>query len=328
MKRFALIFFFSFQACASTPDLLGVVNKADGTASFLNPKTGATVLTATAGFLPHEIAASSDGRYAFVSNYGKDHVRSEAPTNKPGNTLTVIDLALGLTSADIQLDEPAPCAPHGMVPSRDGRYLYVTCEMRDEVSIIDLNTARVVGRIPTGQAQSHMLVVSYDGRRGYTSNFAGGSISVLDLETRQLLGVVKTGAGTEGVAVSPDGLYAYATSVLENKLFKIDSETFEIMGVVDTCRSPVRVTALPAGNLIVNCSADGVARLYDSGDLKLLKQVALGRQPIGVAIGKDKAYFANMKDNSVAIVDLQKFEVEGFLPTGRKPDGLTFIPRR
>lgn len=323
-----IVLLFSWNAFATTPAMLGVVNKAESSASFINLETGSVQFTASAGYLPHEIAVSVDGKHAFVSNYGKEHVRSTAPTNKPGNTLSVVDLDLRATVSTVDMDQPAPCAPHGMVPSRDGRLLYVTCEARGSVSVVDLVANRVVASIPTGQEQSHMLVLNHDETRGYTANFSSGSISILDLKSHSLISIVKTGAGNEGVSLSEDDRYVFASAVLDNRVFKIDAATGEVLGSAATCRSPVRVTKIPGNQMIVNCSADNAAQVFDVADLSMKKQIALGRQPIGVAIGGGNAYFANMLNDNVAVLNLTSLEVTGYLSTGHRPDGLVFIPGR
>src|SRR5512141_1653546 len=61
-----------------------VSNMNDNTATILDAATGRVLATLPTGEGPHEVAASHDGRWAFVSNYG---VRG-----KPGNSITVIDL--------------------------------------------------------------------------------------------------------------------------------------------------------------------------------------------------------------------------------------------
>ena len=69
-------------------------------------------------------------------------MRSTSPDNRPGSTVSVIDLNTGVLTKNLQLGMP-PCAPHGMATSKDGRKLYVTCEDRQEITVIDLQTQAV-----------------------------------------------------------------------------------------------------------------------------------------------------------------------------------------
>jgi len=119
------------------------------------------------GYLPHEAAAA--GPLVFVSNYGNAHVRSSDLTNDPGNTLSLVDLSRPDAAAEAIDLGPGRCAPHGLAVSRDQQRLYVTCEGRQEVVVVDVTTRRSLHAIPTNQAGSHMLVLSADGSRAYVT---------------------------------------------------------------------------------------------------------------------------------------------------------------
>jgi YVTN family beta-propeller protein len=304
---------------------LGVVNKTDGTASFINLTTQETDFTVHVGYLPHEITSCPDGTKAFVSNYGKEHVRSRSPNNHPGNSISVIDMKSKAKISEISLGE-TNCAPHGMVCSKDSRKLYVTCEDRKEIAIIDLDKERITKTISTEQEQSHMVVLSDDQTQAFTSNFAAGTVTALDLKSGSVLKQIPIGAGVEGVSAS--SYFVYGTSVLENLLAKIDPITFEVLKTVPTDRSPVRVLATPnSQRLVVNNSASGTVQVFDAFTLELIKTIPVGKQPIGLVIPNDDyAYSANMNDNSISVIDLRSLEVVANLKTGNKPDGITYIP--
>src|SRR4029434_3713618 len=85
---------------AAAPARLAAVNKADGTASVFNLESKTHEFTVNVGYFPHEVIASPDGDKIFVSNYGKDHVRSTSPENRPGSTVSVIDLNAGVRTKD------------------------------------------------------------------------------------------------------------------------------------------------------------------------------------------------------------------------------------
>jgi len=56
--------------------------------------------------------------------------------------------------------------------------------------VIDPQSLKIVGSVPTQQAESHMLAISPDGRKGYTANVGPGTVSVLDLAGRKTLTVI------------------------------------------------------------------------------------------------------------------------------------------
>ncbi|MFS4457992.1 beta-propeller fold lactonase family protein [Bdellovibrio sp. HCB2-146] len=320
----SLVTLISTQSFATEGPYLGVVNKADGTASFINLLTHQTDFAVSVGFLPHEITFSPDGRWAFVSNYGKDHVRSQAPTNRPGHNIAMIDMEKRQVAKYLDLGAEA-CAPHGLEASPDGKRLYVTCEARKVVMVIDLASAEIT-EIPTMQEQSHMVVFNTDETRAYTSNFASGSISVLDLTGKSSAQVIPTGPGTEGISLSGDGKFIYASSVLGNFIVKIDAATLEIIGRVETGKSPVRVVPTPDGEkLIVNCAASNVVQVFDAATMTLMREISVGRQPIGIVVpNNDYVFTATMLENAVVMINLKTYKIEHRFATGNKPDGIAF----
>src|SRR6202162_4141079 len=105
-----------------SPALL-VLNK-EGTLAIVNPANKQIVATVGVGDTPHEAAASTDGKLAFVSNYGGA---------TPGNTLSVIDLA---AQKEIHRVDLGPLRrPHGLAYA-DGK-LYFTCEVNQMIARYD-----------------------------------------------------------------------------------------------------------------------------------------------------------------------------------------------
>src|SRR5436309_12989350 len=109
---------------AETPSLtLLVGNKDENTLAFVDPATGKVLGRVPTGEGPHEVAASTDGKLAFTSNYGT--------AQNPGSTISVID-AVNMKEVR-KLDVSPLRRPHGLFFA-DGK-LYFTAEAN-----------RVVGR--------------------------------------------------------------------------------------------------------------------------------------------------------------------------------------
>jgi DNA-binding beta-propeller fold protein YncE len=71
-------------AAAQTPSpALLVLNKAESALVIVDPRDGKIVGRVPTGEAPHEVAASTDGQLAFVSNYG---------SREPGSSISVIDI--------------------------------------------------------------------------------------------------------------------------------------------------------------------------------------------------------------------------------------------
>src|SRR5262245_44674110 len=80
----AIVTLYLAAADGQSPRLL-VLNTDDATLAIVNPESGAVLGTVPVGQGPHELAVSTDGKWAFASNYGTGAA--------PGRTISMIDLA-------------------------------------------------------------------------------------------------------------------------------------------------------------------------------------------------------------------------------------------
>src|ERR1043165_4084253 len=108
--------------------LLGLTK--EGALAVVDAGTRKVLGTVRTGESPHEVAASQDGKLAFVSNYGG------AP---PGNTLSVIDL--GAMKELHRVDLGPLRRPHGLWVA--GEKLYFTAEANKLVGRYDPDSNRV-----------------------------------------------------------------------------------------------------------------------------------------------------------------------------------------
>ncbi len=234
-------------APASPGGRLLVANKGDHTLGLVEPGAGRQVAAlAESGVTAHEVAASPDGRFAYLPIYGDAGV---GRPGRDGTTIDVFDLGAHRRVATIDLGRPE--RPHAARFGRDGR-LYVTTELTSTITVIDPRTNSVVDRIPTGQAESHMLALSRDGRRAWTSNVGPGTVSAIDLAAKKVVAVTTTSQvavvdlkewkvtraidvpkAPQEVVVRPDGRVAYVSCDASGKVAAIDLATWAVDRLID-----------------------------------------------------------------------------------------------
>jgi DNA-binding beta-propeller fold protein YncE len=159
---------------SSSAALLLVANKGDQTLGLVDPDSGRQIATIVEGGVTgHEVVASPDGKKAFVPIYGNSGV---GMPGTDGSTMDVIDLRGRKVIQTIDFGHGV--RPHCAVFCPKDGLLYVTTELDKSVAVIDPQTLKIVGGVPTTQAESHMLAISPDGRKGYTANVGPGTVSV------------------------------------------------------------------------------------------------------------------------------------------------------
>src|SRR5689334_10237026 len=155
-------------AQAAAAGRLLVLSKGALTLSVIDPATLRVVGKAPSGPEPHEVAATADGRTAYISNYG---------AGRGGyNTLTVVDLVSFTAKPPIDLGPLR--GPHGIVEAR-GK-IYFTAEAAKSIGRVDPSTNRVDWAIGTGQDISHMVVVAPDLKRLFTVNVQSATASIIE----------------------------------------------------------------------------------------------------------------------------------------------------
>src|ERR1017187_9201544 len=201
--------------------LLLVANKGNQTLGIIDPTAGIQIATvAEDGATGHEVAASPDGKQAFVPIYGNAGV-GKAGTD--GRFLRVIDLRARRVVDTVDFGKGV--RPHCAVFGPRNGLLYVTTELDNSVTVIDPQALKVVGTIPTGQTESHMLAITRAGRRGYTSNVGPGTVSVLDLAAKKLLAVIPLSTITQRISLSVDDRWVFTADQTKPRLAIIDTAT-------------------------------------------------------------------------------------------------------
>jgi DNA-binding beta-propeller fold protein YncE len=298
------------------PALLAL-NK-EGTLAIVNPATKQVLAKIRVGDTPHEAAATPDGKYAFVSNYGG---------STPGNSISVIDLA---SQKEIHRVDLGPLRrPHGLAVF-DGK-LYFTCEVNKVIGRYDPEANQIDWLLGTGQDQTHMLELNRDGSQIYAANISGNTISIIDRAgaANWLVTSLAVGKGPEGFDITPDGKELWAAGSRDGSVSIIDiagkrvTRTFN----VQTKRSN-RLRFTPDGRLALISDLDaGDLLILERETKKELKRLRLGSQPAGILIppGGARAYVAVTGDDNIAVIDLKTLELVDRLSTGQNPDGMAWV---
>ena len=309
-------------------ELLIVLNKSDHEAVLVDPHTLKPVARLATGRGPHEVAVSPDGRLAYVSNYGMYNVFREGQrVNEPGHTITVLDLEKRAVRDTFDLGEYTK--PHGIVVSRDGRRVWVTCEGSQAVIELDATTGAVLAAWKTGQEVSHMIVPSGDERKLFVSNIRSNSATVIERASGKVV-TLATAPGAEGIDLTPDGREVWVTNRADSSISVIDVARDSVVAKLESGgRFPIRVKFTPDGREAwVSCAESNAVTVFDARTRARLATIAVGAVPVGIQMTPDgkRAFVANTNDDLVTVIDVPGRKVLATFTTGNEPDGMAWRP--
>lgn len=315
----AAVLLLGHLSAAETPSpALLVLNKEESSLAIVDPVSGKVVARVPTGEGPHEVTASTDGKLAFVGNYG---VRT------PGSTISVIDLAARKELRPVDLGSLR--RPHG-ITFADGK-VYFTAEVNKLIGRYDPSSDRIDWLFGTGQNGTHMVLVSKDTDRIFTANIGSDTITIIERASGPLGWnefQIPVGKGPEAIDISPDGKELWTAHSRDGGVSIIDIASKKVIQTFDiaTKRSN-RLKFTPDGKrVLISDLEGGELVVLDRADRKQVKRMKLGHSPEGILIPPDglRAYVAVAGDNHVAIIDLQTLEVTGRISTGSGPDGMAW----
>jgi YVTN family beta-propeller protein len=334
-------------------DALLALSKGDNTLAIVDPSSSRVIARIPVGKDPHEVIASTDGKTAYVSNYGFGAY----------NTLAVVDLVAQKALPSIDLGPLR--GPHGL--AFVGGKTWFTAEAAKAIGSYDPSTNRVDWILGTGQNRTHMIYVSADLQRIVTANVSSGTLSIIDRTSGGNPGppppgagpqgsamggpppggsgaragsprpdwdetVVRVGNGSEGFDVSPDGRQIWVANALDGTVAIVDPSTKQVS---ETLTADVgganRLKFTLDGRLaLISSLRSSNLTVIETTTHKTIKQIPLGHGAAGILLAPDgsRAFVACSPDGYVAIIDLKSLTVTGRIEVGNNPDGLAWARRR
>ena len=303
--------------------LLLVANKGDESLGIVDVDAGKQVATVPeGGTTGHEVVASPDGRTAYVPIYGNSGV---GKPGTDGDRMVVIDIASRKVTGTVNFGKGV--RPHLPVFGPRNGMLYVTTELDQAITIVDPKTLKIIGRIPTGQTESHMLAISHDGRRGYTANVGPGTVSVLDLEDRMTITVIPISGETQRISISPDDKMVFTSDQKAPRLAVIDTATNKVKTWVELPGPGYGTAPTPDGKwLLVDVPSKNQVAIVDLAAMKVVKSLDVPKAPQAVVVRPDgkEAYASCDSSHKIAVINVADWTVKGTIDAGPGADGLAW----
>lgn len=303
--------------------MLLVANQKDRDLSIIQPQSGQQVgLVPENAITGHEVAASPDGRTAFVPIYGNSGV-GKPGTN--GREMLVIDIPTRKITHHVDFGHGV--RPHCPIYDKTRGLLYVTTELDKSITIVDPHSLKIVGSIPTDQEESHMLAISHDGRFGYTANVGPGTVSVLDLNARKTVTVIPISKMTQRISITPDDRTVFTADQIKPQLAVIDTSTNKVKGWIPLPGLGYGTAPTLDGRyLIVTVPSASEVSIVDLHTNRIVHHLQVPKAPQEVLVQPDgkTAYVSCNVSGKVAVIDIANWKVQKILDAGKGADGLAW----
>lgn len=269
----------------------------------------------TVGEAPHEAIVSADGRTAYITNYGTKE--------KPGNSLSVIDLATLKETKRVDLG--VLIRPHGL--QEIGGKIYFTAEAASAVARFDPVAGKVDWRTKTNQMASHMLAASADGRMIYTANIASDSVTKIDAGNVAEAKVeqIAVGKQPEGIALAPDGKTLWIGHRMNGLISVIDTLSGKVVQTLTAGQMPLRLAYAPDGKRVYAINPqEAMVVVFDAATFKESGRITIDGAPVGLAVAPDgkKVFITDLKNGQVFALDAEKLSPINSLAVATLSDGI------
>jgi YVTN family beta-propeller protein len=341
------------------PDLCSV----SGSVSAIDTKINEVVATVQVGPAPHGMAIASNGKKAYVVNYGTFPSKFEQ-ARCLSDTVSVLKLDTRTPDGDADgkaVHPPKVVAtvtvgpgPLGVAITPDDEEVYVSNFGRDPnlvpggvpgntVSVIQTRSNEVVATIPVGNLPAGVAITP-DGKRAYVTSRGNNNVWVLDTTTHTVVKTVDVQIEPANVVFTHDGRRAYVTNFGSNSVSVIDTATNTVVPVPDgeaikVGLVPIGVAVTPDGArvYVVNVNFSpvlppplGDVSVIDTATNTVVDTVVVGSGPRAVAITPDgaHAYVTNFFDDTLSVIDTAtNMVVDTVEPVAGGPNWVTITDR-
>ncbi|MBV8894966.1 MAG: YncE family protein [Acidobacteriaceae bacterium] len=341
-----LLFTVLSAVAADSGQFLLVLSKGDRTLAIVDPSALKVLGKVPVGEDPHEVIASRDGKFAYVSNYGSGAY----------HTLAVIDLISQKALTPVDLGPLR--GPHGL--AFEGGIVWFTAEAAKAIGRYDPATKTVDWILGTGQNRTHMIRVSRDMTHIYTTNVNSATVSIIEKTAQTNPGpppgapplgpgpgparrpmtppggdwnetVVHVGRGSEGFDLRPDAKELWVANAQDGTVSIIDLSTAQVS---ETLQANVpganRIKFTPDGKLaFISSLGNAGITVLDAASHKELKRFPTpGAAGIEMQPDGSRVYVACTGGNYVAVIDPNNLEIVGRIDAGPQPDGMAWCIRQ
>ncbi|MDH5694317.1 MAG: beta-propeller fold lactonase family protein, partial [Gammaproteobacteria bacterium] len=223
--------------------------------SLIDTQTDEIVRIFPTGTIPKIVAASPDGKWLAITNWGDNTVTLIQTIGKPEDykihSNIVVEKRFDLSDVKGRnRDSYCGFCLRGTVFTKDSKYLLVARMKGGGVAVLDVKEGTHIGTVRGKLANPRHLVLSKDGKFLYVSTSASGYVSKYDVKDMlkaakskekrvEPLYRAKTGSRTRTIDITPDGKYIFAAVNQDSKIVALSADNLDYLFDIPADSYPV-----------------------------------------------------------------------------------------
>ena len=185
-----------------------------------------------------------------------------------------------------------------------GTELAVATEAAGTAVVFNRTTGKVTAEVKT-DPDADATIYEPSTRDVWVMNGDSGTISIVDPRDGAEIGKINLGSGLEFAAIDGGG-HLFVNLSDKSELAEVDIARRKVTRTVllDGCQHPTGLAYVTPGVLISAC-ANGIAKMVQASDLKILGDIAIGPRPDGAFADppRHRAYIPSGGDGTLAVID-------------------------
>jgi DNA-binding beta-propeller fold protein YncE len=164
----------------------------------------------------------------------------------------------------------------------------------------------------------------------YTGDMGSNTVTELNVATGSRVRAIPTPPTPEAVNVTPSGDRAFVGSNDAGLVSVIDLSTGAVSTVAEGFSWPYRIYPTPGvAQIIVPDNGNHSVRFFDGATYEERGRLEFpGEGPQGLILHPDGVhlFLSLSRANRIAVIDIERRVVVGYLPAGAGPDGIGYSP--
>jgi DNA-binding beta-propeller fold protein YncE len=214
---------------------------------------------------------------------------------------------------------PGTNGVHGIAIANDLGRGFTSDGMDNDVTIFDLKTLQVLGKVKTG-TNPDAIIYEPTSHRILTFNGRSNDSTVFDAKTGEIYAAaIPVGGKPEFAQIDGKG-HVYFNIEDKNEIGEIDAKSAALTKhySISPCDAPSGLAINPKNNYLYSVCGNKMMIVSDPAAGKVIAMPAIGQGPDGVAFDDGYAFSANGRDGNITMVGETspgKFEPVATIPT-------------